>query len=69
MSPRPAPSRHDATAQQFLKAAVQLIDAYLDDQPLHARPARLRSIRRRQTQASGTNHSGGDQRGRHPAPR
>jgi AcrR family transcriptional regulator len=45
VSPRPAPSRHDATARQFLRAAVQLIDAYLDDQPLPARPARLRSIR------------------------
>jgi hypothetical protein len=45
VSPRPAPSRHDATARQFLSAAVQLIDAYLDDQPLEARPARLRSIR------------------------
>ena len=45
MSPRPAPSRHDATARQFLKAAVQLIDAYLDDQPLQSRPARLKSIR------------------------
>jgi len=38
------PSRHDATARQFLKAAVQLIDAYLDDQ-LQSRPARLKSIR------------------------
>lgn len=45
MSPRPAPSRHDATARQFLRAAVQLIDAYLDDQPLQCRPARLKSIR------------------------
>lgn len=45
MSPRPPPSRHDATARQFLRAAVQLIDAYLDDRPSHARPARLRSIR------------------------
>ncbi len=45
MSPRPAPSRRDATAQQFLRAAVQLIDAYLDDQPHQRRPARLRSIR------------------------
>ncbi len=44
MSPRPAPSRHDDTAQQFLRAAVQLIDAYLDDQPHQQRPARLRSI-------------------------
>lgn len=44
MSPRPAPSRHDATARQFLSAAVQLIDAYLDDQPLESRPARLKSI-------------------------
>jgi hypothetical protein len=45
LSPRPAPSRNDATAQQFLKAAVQLIDAYLDDEGHDARPARLRSIR------------------------
>jgi AcrR family transcriptional regulator len=45
MSPRPAASRHDATAQRFLRAATQLIDAYLDDQPSDARPARLRSIR------------------------
>ncbi len=45
MSPRPAPSRHDATARQFLSAAVRLIDAYLDDQPRDNRPARLRSIR------------------------
>ncbi|HTS97410.1 MAG TPA: hypothetical protein VMI33_12385 [Streptosporangiaceae bacterium] len=45
MSPRPAASRHDATGQQFLRAATQLIDAYLDDQPGDARPARLRSIR------------------------
>ena len=44
MSPRPSPSRHDPTAQQFLKAAVQLIDAYLDDEGHDARPARLRSI-------------------------
>jgi AcrR family transcriptional regulator len=44
MSPMPPPSRHDATGQQFLKAAVQLIDAYLDDKPNSARPARLRSI-------------------------
>lgn len=45
MSPRPAPSRHDQTARQFLRAAVRLIDAYLDDQDAAARPARLRSIR------------------------
>src|ERR1700678_877461 len=45
VSPRPAPSRHDATARQFLRAAVQLIDAYLDDQPRDNRPARLRSIK------------------------
>jgi hypothetical protein len=44
MSP-PTPSRHDATARQFLQAAVQLIDAYLDDQPSNQRPARLRAIR------------------------
>ncbi len=45
MSPRPAPSRHDAIAQGFLRAATRLIDAYLDDQPPDTRPARLRSIR------------------------
>ena len=44
MSP-PAPSRHDATAQRFLRAAVQLMDAYLEDQPGRERPARLRAIR------------------------
>ncbi len=45
MSPRQAPSRHDATARQFLHSAARLIDAYLDTQPRDARPARLRSIR------------------------
>src|SRR5258708_24839700 len=45
MSPRPAASRHDATARQFLATAARLIDAYLDDQPHENRPARLRSIR------------------------
>jgi AcrR family transcriptional regulator len=45
MNPRPAASRHDPTAQRFLRAATQLMDAYLDDQPSHARPTRLRSIR------------------------
>jgi AcrR family transcriptional regulator len=44
VSPRPAPSRSDATARRFLSAATQLIDAYLDDQPPERRPARLRSI-------------------------
>jgi AcrR family transcriptional regulator len=44
LSPRPAVSRNDATARQFLKAATQLIDAYLDDQTGEAQPARLRSI-------------------------
>jgi len=44
LSPRPAVSRDDATARQFLKAATQLIDAYLDDQSGGERPARLRSI-------------------------
>jgi hypothetical protein len=48
MSP-PRPSRHDSTAQRFLQAAAQLIDAYLQDQPGRdqpgqARPARLRAI-------------------------
>lgn len=41
---KPSPSRHDATAQRFLHAAVQLIDAYLQDEPGRARPARLRAI-------------------------
>lgn len=45
MSPRPAASRHDATARQFLATAARLIDAYLDDLPRDSRPARLRSIR------------------------
>ncbi|HUC57195.1 MAG TPA: hypothetical protein VMA95_07325 [Streptosporangiaceae bacterium] len=45
MSPRPAPSRHDATARQFLRAAASLIDAYLDDRAGDDRPARLKSIR------------------------
>ncbi len=45
MSPRQAPSRHDATARQFLDAAVRLIDAYLDDEARDKQPARLRSIR------------------------
>ena len=45
MSPRPAASRHDATARQFLRAATQLIDAYLADRPSEALPARLRAIR------------------------
>jgi hypothetical protein len=42
---RPQPTRHDATAQRFLRAAVQLIDAYLHDGPRSDRPARLRAIR------------------------
>ena len=45
MSPRPTPSRHDATARRFLAAAARLIDAYLDDQPRENLPSRLRSIR------------------------
>lgn len=46
VSPRPGASRDDATAERFLAAAVQLIDAYLADQPFDAlSPARLRSIR------------------------
>ena len=44
MSPSP-PTRHDAAAQRFLQAAVQLIDAYLNEQPGAERPARLRAIR------------------------
>jgi AcrR family transcriptional regulator len=42
---RPRPSRHDATARRFLRAAVQLIDAYLHDGPRSDQPARLRAIR------------------------
>jgi AcrR family transcriptional regulator len=42
---RPRPSRHDATAQRFLRAAAQLFDAYLHDGPRGDRPARLRAIR------------------------
>jgi hypothetical protein len=45
VSPRQPPSRHDATAQQFLKSAVRLIDAYLDDQGADVQPPRLRAIR------------------------
>ena len=45
MSPRQAPSRHDATAQHFLKSAVRLIDAYLDDKGQDVQPPRLRAIR------------------------
>jgi len=45
VSPRQPPSRHDATAQHFLKAAVRLIDAYLDDQGRDVQPPRLRAIR------------------------
>jgi AcrR family transcriptional regulator len=44
MSP-PLPTRHDETAQGFLQAALELIDAYLHDQPGQERPARLRAIR------------------------
>jgi AcrR family transcriptional regulator len=44
MSPRPAASRHDETAQHFLAAAARLIDAYLDDDRAGSRPSRLASI-------------------------
>jgi AcrR family transcriptional regulator len=44
MSPRPAASRHDETAQHFLAAAARLIDAYLDDDRSDSRPSRLASI-------------------------
>ena len=44
VSPRQAPSRHDPTAQQFLKAAVRLIEAYLDNNSQDAQPPRLRAI-------------------------
>lgn len=44
MSP-PLPTRHDATAQGFLRAALELIDAYLSEEPSQERPARLRAIR------------------------
>src|SRR5258708_15474570 len=45
MSPRPAASRHDAAAQQFLAPAARLINAHLDDQSRDGQPARRRSIR------------------------
>jgi hypothetical protein len=44
--PRPVPSRHDATAQQFLVAAAELIDAFLQVGPIRPeQSARLRHIR------------------------
>jgi AcrR family transcriptional regulator len=44
MSP-PLPTRHDDTAEGFLLAALELIDAYLRDEPGQERPARLKAIR------------------------
>lgn len=43
MSPRPAPSRSDATAEKFLSAAASLIDAALAE-PGTDIPARLRAL-------------------------
>ncbi len=46
MSPRPAPSRQDQTARRFLDAASDLIDAYLQAEPLRPeQSARLKQIR------------------------
>lgn len=46
MSPRPPASRHDATARNFLDAAADLIDAYLQAEALRPeQSARLRQIR------------------------
>jgi len=43
---RPVPSRHDATAQQFLQAAADLIDVYLRTGPIsHGESIRLRHVR------------------------
>jgi hypothetical protein len=43
---RPIPSRHDAIAQQFLAAAADLIEAYLQTGPLgHDQSIRLRHVR------------------------
>jgi AcrR family transcriptional regulator len=45
MSPRQPPTRHDATARQFLTAAVSLIDSYLASHVGESQPGRLRTIR------------------------
>jgi AcrR family transcriptional regulator len=45
VSPRQPPTRHDATAQQFLTAAVRLIDSYLESHVRESQPGRLRTIR------------------------
>lgn len=46
MRHQPKPSRHDATAQQFLAVAAQLIDVYLQTGPIHRdQLIRLRPIR------------------------
>lgn len=46
MDLRTAPSRHDATAQQFLAVAAELIEAYLQPEPIHpGQSRRLRHVR------------------------
>src|SRR3954453_5086650 len=41
---RTIPSRHDATAMQFLAVAADLIDAYLQAEPIREDQKRLRHI-------------------------
>ncbi|MCT2585504.1 hypothetical protein [Actinophytocola gossypii] len=46
MGPRTRPSRHDAAAQQFLAVAAELIDTYLQAEPVDAHQSRrLRHVR------------------------
>src|SRR2546429_3670403 len=46
MSPRPAPTRHDAVAIRYLDAAADLIDTYLQPEPRgQQKLGRLRSIK------------------------
>lgn len=46
MGMRTIPSRHDATAQDFLAVAAELIEAYLQAEPIHpAQSRRLRHVR------------------------
>lgn len=44
MSPRPAPTRTDATADSFLRAGLRLMDALLGAYDLESLPPRLRSL-------------------------
>lgn len=44
MSPRPAPTRDDATARAFLNAGMRLVEAMFSVEPRQDRPARLRAL-------------------------